>query len=59
MYGDLKILSGTSNEPLAKAICEHLGCQLERIAPVPPEYRVICAGAEQKCRYIWRIPRRA
>ena len=28
MYGDLKILSGTSNEPLAKAICEHLGCQL-------------------------------
>ena len=28
MYGDLKILSGTSNEPLAKAICEHMGCQL-------------------------------
>lgn len=28
MYGDLKILTGTSNAPLAQAICEHLGCQL-------------------------------
>jgi len=28
MYGDLKIISGTANAPLAKAICEHMGCQL-------------------------------
>ena len=28
----------------------------ERIAQVPPEYRTLCAGARQKCRYIWRIP---
>ncbi len=28
MYGDLKILSGTSNEPLANAICEQLNCQI-------------------------------
>ena len=28
MYGDLKILTGTANAPLAQAICEHLGCQL-------------------------------
>ena len=28
MYGDLKIISGTSNAPLAQAICEHMGCQL-------------------------------
>ncbi|MBO4311692.1 MAG: ribose-phosphate pyrophosphokinase [Desulfovibrionaceae bacterium] len=31
MYGDLKILSGTSNEPLANAICDHLGCQLTSV----------------------------
>ncbi len=28
MYGDLKILTGTANPKLAKAICDHLGCQL-------------------------------
>ncbi len=28
MYGDLKILTGTANAPLAQAICDHLGCQL-------------------------------
>ncbi len=28
MHGDLKILTGTSNPALAKAICDHLGCQL-------------------------------
>jgi len=27
-HGDLKILSGTSNQPLAEAICDHLGCTL-------------------------------
>ncbi len=28
MYGDLKILTGTANPALAKAICEHLGCKI-------------------------------
>ncbi len=28
MHGDLKILTGSSNPELAKAICNHLGCQL-------------------------------
>lgn len=28
MQGDLKILTGTSNPELAKAICNHLGCQI-------------------------------
>ena len=28
MYSDLKIVTGSSNPPLAKAICDHLGCQL-------------------------------
>lgn len=28
MHGDLKILTGTSNPALARAICDHLGCQL-------------------------------
>jgi len=28
MYGDMKIFTGTANPALAKAICEHLGCEL-------------------------------
>ena len=40
----------------SRKTCLRLGCVLERIAPVPPEYRALCAGAAQKCRYIWRIP---
>ena len=28
MMNDLKIVTGTSNPELAKAICDHLGCQL-------------------------------
>ncbi|RRD70754.1 MULTISPECIES: ribose-phosphate pyrophosphokinase [unclassified Desulfovibrio] len=28
MYSDLKIVTGSSNPDLAKAICDHLGCQL-------------------------------
>ena len=28
MYSDLKIVTGSSNPDLAKAICNHLGCQL-------------------------------
>ena len=39
----------------SRKTCERLGCILERIADVPPEQRTICAGALQKCRYIWRM----
>lgn len=28
MFSDLKIVTGSSNQELAKAICDHLGCQL-------------------------------
>ena len=28
MFSDLKIVTGSSNPDLAKAICNHLGCQL-------------------------------
>ena len=28
MFSDLKIVTGSSNSDLAKAICDHLGCQL-------------------------------
>ena len=28
MFSDLKIVTGSSNPELAKAICDHLGCQL-------------------------------
>ncbi len=31
MYGDLAIVSGRSNRPLAEAICKHLGAPLEEI----------------------------
>lgn len=41
----------------SRRTCEKLGCVLERIAPVPREYRALCAGAPKKCRYIWRIPK--
>ena len=40
---------------LMRPLIERLGCVLERIADVPPEQRTICAGAPQKCRYIWRM----
>jgi len=30
---------------------------LERITPVPPAHREVCAGAQWKCRYILPIPR--
>ena len=43
----------------SRRTCENLGCALERIAPVPAAYRALCAGAAQKCRYIWCIPPRA
>ena len=39
----------------SRKTCERLGCILERIADVPPEQRTVCAGALQKCRYIWRM----
>ena len=39
----------------SRKTCENLGCELERIADVPPAYRTLCAGAPRKCRYIWRM----
>lgn len=42
----------------SRKTCERLGCTLERIAPVPKEYRALCSGATQKCRYIWKISHR-
>lgn len=41
----------------SRKTCENLGCVLERIAPVPAKYRALCAGAPEKCRYIWIIPK--
>lgn len=37
----------------SRRTCEKLGCVLERIAPVPGDYRAVCSGSKQKCRYIW------
>ncbi len=39
----------------SRRTAENLGCELERIARVPPSYRALCSGATQKCRYIWRV----
>ncbi len=48
------ITTDVQNMPSRKT-CEKLGCTLERIAPVPKAYRALCAGSEQKCRYILRV----
>ena len=37
----------------SRKTCERLGCVLESIVSVPQEYRVLCSGAEKKCRYIY------
>ncbi len=52
--GSVVITTNVENIASRKT-CEHLGCVLERIAPVPPEQRALCAGATEKCRYIWRM----
>ncbi len=51
------ITTDVDNIPSRKT-CEALGCILERIAPVPAEYRAVCSGSRQKCRYIWRVAER-
>ncbi len=48
------ITTNVDNLP-SRYTCLHAGCVLERIAPVPPAYREVCAGAALKCRYIMRI----
>ncbi len=48
------ITANVENLP-SRRTAEKLGCALERIAPVPPAYQGICAGARYKCRYIWRM----
>ena len=53
--GSIVITNNPDNIPSRKT-CEKLGCTLESIVDVPQEYRLICAGAAKKCRYIWRIP---
>ncbi|MBQ9264854.1 MAG: GNAT family N-acetyltransferase [Clostridia bacterium] len=53
--GSVVITNNVDNFASRKT-CERLGCELERIADVPQAYRMLCAGARQKCRYIWRIP---
>ena len=52
--GSVVITANVENTPSRKT-AENLGCVLERIAPVPPAYRALCAGAAYKCRYIWRM----
>ena len=52
--GSVVITNNVENIASRKT-CENLGCELERIADVPREYRTLCAGATQKCRYIWRM----
>ena len=52
------ITANPENTPSRKT-CERIGCVLESIVDVPPAYRFICSGAEQKCRYILLLDRKA
>ena len=49
------VITNNVDNIASRKTCENLGCVLERIADVPPEQRANCAGAAQKCRYIWRV----
>ena len=49
------VITNNVENTASRKTCERLGCTLERIADVPKEYRTLCAGATQKCRYIWRM----
>lgn len=48
------ITTNVENIP-SRRTAERLGCVLESIVPVPELFQGICAGATQKCRYIWRM----
>ena len=50
-FGSVVITTDVDNVPSRKT-CEHLLCTLESIVPVPQEYRQLCGGSTQKCRYI-------
>jgi RimJ/RimL family protein N-acetyltransferase len=45
------ITTDVDNVP-SRRTCERLGCVLERVAPVPPQYRALCMDSPAKCRYI-------
>lgn len=45
------ITADPDNTPSRKT-CEHVGCVLESIVPVPQSFRYICSGSTHKCRYI-------
>ena len=47
------VITTDPDNTASRRTCEHLGCVLESIADVPQEYRVLCSGSEQKCRYIF------
>lgn len=34
----------------------NVGCELERIAPVPAAHREVCMGSSHKCRYVLSLP---
>jgi len=50
------ITNNPDNIP-SRRTCEILGCSLECVVQVPAEFRDICSGAKEKCRYILHIPR--
>ena len=45
------ITADPDNTP-SRRTCEHVGCVLESIVPVPQSFRYICSGSTHKCRYI-------
>lgn len=49
--GSVCITADPDNIP-SRRTCEHIGCVLESIVPVPQRFRYICSGSASKCRYI-------
>ncbi|HSK68386.1 MAG TPA: GNAT family N-acetyltransferase [Candidatus Limnocylindria bacterium] len=48
------ITTDVDNVP-SRRTCERLGCELERIVPVPQRYRNLCMDSPAKCRYILSV----
>ena len=51
------VITTDTDNIASRRTCEKLGCELESIVPVPPEYRQQYNMGPHKCRYIFRIPR--
>lgn len=49
------VITTDPDNTASRKTCEHLGCVLENIRPVPGEYQHRWQLSPAKCRYIWNI----